>query len=188
VAVTSIEPLRESPSDAVLFGIANPPVPAEADDPLPEELGMDYPIATFLSDARRLPRSVPAGHVLAVSVSGFAVDISYLGPNAGVRDPFILEEPRGASLCPVADDTNPPGCMELSLRIRQVRRLENRHTGQPFLVLEADAPGRPIELFLSRWQVETDGFEAPRPGWRIEGAFLFTGRIAGGLPRPKRTG
>ena len=27
--------------------------------------------------------------------------------------------------------------------------------------------------------------EAPRPGWRIEGAFLFNGRVAGGLPQRK---
>ncbi|HED66216.1 MAG TPA: hypothetical protein ENJ09_11750 [Planctomycetes bacterium] len=186
VAVTSLHPLAESPSDAVLFGIANPPVPAEADDPSAEELGIDYAITTFLSDARRVPRSLPQRHVLAISVSGFAVDVSYLGPNEGVRDPFILEEPRGASLCPVADETNPRGCMELSLRIRKVRRLENHRTRQGFLILETDAPGRPIDLFLSLWQIQADGFEAPRPGWRIEGAFLFTGRVAGGLPRRRR--
>ena len=54
-------------------------------------------------------------------------------------------------------------------------------------VLEVDAPGRPLDLFVSRWQLAADGFESPRPGWRIEGAFLFTGRVSGGLPRrPKR--
>ena len=27
-----------------------------------------------------------------------------------------------------------------------------------------------------------EGFEPPRPGWRVEGVFLFRGRVRGGLP------
>ena len=50
----------------------------------------------------------------------------------------------------------------------------------------SDAPGRPLLLFVSPWQLSTDGLPAPRPGWRIEGHFLFTGVIAGGLPGPRR--
>jgi hypothetical protein len=42
-------------------------------------------------------------------------------------------------------------------------------------------------LFVSRWQLEADKLPAPRPGLRIEGSFLFTGRLAGGLPGPKQT-
>ena len=40
-----------------------------------------------------------------------------------------------------------------------------------------------MPLFLSRWQLEDQGLALPRPGWRIEGIFVFQARIAGGLPR-----
>jgi hypothetical protein len=53
-------------------------------------------------------------------------------------------------------------------------------------LLEVDAPERPLELFASRWQLEKDGLPPPRPGWRIEGTFMLSGRIAGGLPGPRR--
>ena len=186
VAVQSTEPLPDSPYDVLLFGIANPPVPREERAPVFEELGQDYPIATYISDARRLPRRLQRGHVLAVSISGFALDVSYVGTNQGVQNEWILEEPHGAHLMPVSGDGSPGGCMELSLRIRQVRRIENPITKERFLVLETDAPGRPLDLFVSRWQLEADGHAIPRPGWRIEGAFLFTGRVSGGLPRSRR--
>ena len=32
-------------------------------------------------------------------------------------------------------------------------------------------------------QLAQAGYDDPRSGWRIEGAFLFTGRVAGGIPR-----
>ena len=56
------------------------------------------------------------------------------------------------------------------------------------LLIEVDAPGRPLDLFVSRWQLEAHELPPPRPGWRIEGAFLFTGRVSGGLgPQRHRT-
>jgi hypothetical protein len=73
--------------------------------------------------------------------------------------------------------------MELSLLVRAIHHLENPLTRERIELVEADAPGRPLDLFLSRWQLEAHGLPAPRPGWRIEGAFLFNGRVAGGLPR-----
>ena len=187
VAFQSKQPLPDSPYDMLLHGIANPPLPvtgpgSPAWDDGP---GLDYAISTYVSDARRLPKTLPVGHILALSVCGFALDISYVGPNQGVRDPFILEEPRGASLLPVAADVNPGGCMDLSLRVRRVRHMANPITGERVELVEADAPGRPLDLFLSHWQLEADGHPTPRPGWRIEGAFLFTGRVSGGLP-PRR--
>jgi hypothetical protein len=185
VQVQSIRKLPDSPFDALLTGIANPPLP-NGEGEGGESLGEDFPLATYITDARRLPESIPPRHVLAVSISGFALDITYLGPNEGVKDPYVLEEPCGALLCPVGASGSPGGCMELSLRIRAVRHLENPITGALVDVLETDAPGRPLELFVSRWQLEAEGFVAPRPGWRIEGAFLFTGRVSGGLPKPRR--
>jgi hypothetical protein len=73
--------------------------------------------------------------------------------------------------------------MELSLLVRAIHHLENPLTRECIELVEADAPGRPLDLFLSRWQLEAHGLATPRPGWRIEGAFLFNGRLAGGLPR-----
>jgi hypothetical protein len=64
--------------------------------------------------------------------------------------------------------------------------VRNPLTGVEVEIVEADAPGRPMPLFLSRWQLEAEGLPTPRPGWRIEGAFLFQGSVAGGLPRPAR--
>ena len=74
--------------------------------------------------------------------------------------------------------------MEVSLRVCEIRHVQNPITGVLVDILETDAPGRPVILFVSRWQLEKDGLPEPRPGWRIEGTFLFSGRIAGGLPRP----
>jgi len=183
VAVQNMLRLPDSPFDVLLHGIANPPLP---DDPWNEVSGMDYPLATYLTDARRLPSRLERGHVLAVSVSGFALDIDYVGPNEGVRSPYVLEEPNGALLLPAQGKDRPGGCMELSLRVRSVRRIENPLSGELVDVLEVDAPGRPLDLFVSRWQLEADGHPAPRPGWRVEGAFLFTGRLSGGLTGRRR--
>ncbi len=184
VVLQALVPLPDSPYDILIHGIANPPLP---DDPWGETAGMDYPISAYLSDARRLPSSLPRGHVVAVSLSGFALDISYVGPDAGVKNATILDEPHGAELLPLAGDDRPGGCMEVSLRIRTIRHLKNPLTQERIDVIEADAPGRPLDLFFSRWQLEGDGHAEPRSGWRIEGAFLFTGRLAGGLParRPR---
>ncbi len=180
VAVSSLEPLPDSPYDLILTGRANPPSPSRGTVPeAPEE---DYPISTYLSDARRIPADLAPGHVLAVSVAGFGLDISYLGPDQGVVDPYVRAEPNGARLLPVHASEHPRGCMEVSLGIRAVRRLENPLTEATVEILETDAPGRPLEVFVSPWQLAAEGLDPPRPGWRIEGAFVFTGRVAGGLP------
>jgi hypothetical protein len=65
--------------------------------------------------------------------------------------------------------------------VRAIHHLENPFTRERIELVEADAPGRPLDLFLSRWQLEAHALPAPRPGWRIEGVFLFNGRVAGGL-------
>jgi len=72
--------------------------------------------------------------------------------------------------------------MELSLVVQAIHHLENPFTHERIELVEVAAPGRPLDLFLSRWQLAAQGLPAPRPGWRIEGTFLFTGRVAGGLP------
>ena len=204
VAVRSLTPIADSPFDVLLTGIANPPLPQEghlgpsvetgrAPDVAPlVALGEDYPVSVCLGDARKLASvaaELSVGHVLAISLAGFALDVEYVGPNQGVRHPALLDEPCGAALAPLSplretEGEDPGGAMEVSLRVRAVRHARNPLTGVEFDIVEADAPGRPIDLFVSRWQLEQEGFDAPRPGWRIEGVFFFSGRVSGGLPKP----
>jgi hypothetical protein len=99
----------------------------------------------------------------------------------------VLERASGASITPLDRPGDPVGCAEVSLRIQEVAHLENRITKLRFDRIETDAPERPHSLFVSRWQLEQDGLPPPRPGLRIEGTFLFLGRVAGGLPGPKKT-
>ncbi len=181
VAVEQLQLVPDSPFDALLSGWACPPPPGEVTD-----APGAYRLTTWLSDARRLPRSLPAGHVLAVSVAGFALDVTYVGPNDGVRDQAILERERGAFVAPLGAGDAPGGCCDVSLRIREIRHVRNRVTGRAVDVLVCDAPDRPLTLFTSPFQLEHDGYEAPRPGWRIEGTFLFTGHVSGGLRGPRR--
>ena len=158
MAVGSVRRVPDSRFDALLTGWAAPTPPGEDSGDLggsPDRPGA-YPFCAFLTDARRLPPRLSRGHVLAVSVAGFALDVSYVGPNISGRDSTYLERRRGAFIEPLGGE------------------------------LEADAPERPLHLFVSPWQLEKDGLPAPRPGYRIEGTFMFTGNIAGGLPRKRR--
>jgi len=179
VAVERLLEVPDSPFDVLLHGRANPPLP---DDPWREATGEDYALATFLWDARRLPPTLVRGHVLALSLSGFALDVSYVGEDRGILDPELRDEPSGANLMPLAGADVPGGCMQLSLVVRTIQHLENPLTKERIERLEVEAPGRPLDLFLSRWQLAAHGLPAPRPGWRIEGSFLFHGRVSGGLP------
>lgn len=190
IAVERLRKVPDSPFDALLTGWACPPSSAElhaSGGPLkePEKEGA-YRLSTWLSDARRLPARLPLRHVLAVSVAGFALNVEYAGPNDGVSDPAILDSPHGARILPLGGPQDPGGCSEVSLRVKSIRHLRNKLTGEPVDLVVADAPERPLLLFVSPWQLRHDGLSSPRPGWRIEGAFLFTGTIAGGLEGPKR--
>jgi len=182
VAVDEVRTIPDSPFDALLTGWASPPSPYER-----RELGMTEPgafrLSTWLTDARRLPSKLELGHVLAISIAGFALEVSYVGPNAGVKDQAILERRRGALVEPLGGALNPGGCSDVSVRVKSLQRLRNQLTGETVELVVADAPERPLLLFLSPWQLRMDGLPTPRPGWRIEGTFMFTGRIAGGVDR-----
>ena len=181
VAVDGVHDVADSPHDALVSGWAAPPVPGE------DERGPGaYRLSTWITDARRLPRRLPEGHVLAVSVAGFALDIAFVGPNNRGSAPEVLEQRRGFACAPLGSPEDPGGCAEVSARVSAVRHLRNTITGRPVDVLEVDAPERALRLFVSPWQLEQDRLPAPRPGYRVEGTFLFTGRIAGGLPRAGR--
>ena len=180
VAVEQIRSVPDSPFDALLTGWAAPPVERDRARTKPGA----YRLCTYITDARRLPAKLEPGHVLALSVACFALDVSYVGRDDGARDPAVLERDAGASIEPLGSPEDPGGCAEVSLRIQEVLHLENPITSVPVDVIQVDAPERPLLLFVSRWQLEKDDLPPPRPGWRIEGAFLFSGRIAGGLPGP----
>jgi len=181
IAVEHVRPIADSPFDALLTGWAAPPW---VGDGAAAGVPGAYRLTTNLCDARRLPPNLAANHILAVSVAGFALDVSYLGPNQGVFDPSILERESGAWIEPLGTPEDPGGCSEVSLRIMSLKHLRNPITGVDIDLLQVDAPGRPLDLFISRWQLEQDGLPAPRPGYRIEGTFLFNGRVAGGIPTP----
>jgi hypothetical protein len=72
------------------------------------------------------------------------------------------------------------------LRIKEVRNLRNQISGETVQVCLCDAPERPLALLLSPWQLKEEGFPSPRPGYRIQGTFLFLGEIGGGILGPKR--
>jgi hypothetical protein len=172
VAVDEIRAVPDSPFDALVLGWAAPPLE-------PEEARLQpgsYRLSAFVTDARRLPRRIPFGHVLALSLAGFALDVSHVGPEGDAA-------PR---IAPLGSNEDPGGCSDVSLRILRILHLENPITRIPVEVLEVDAPERPLQLFVSRWQLEKDALPQPRPGWRIEGTFLFSGRIAGGLPGARK--
>lgn len=197
IAVDDIRSVPDSRFDALLIGWAAPPV--REDDEGVANLTWQkgatvtahapgaYAISTYLTDARRLPNQVPHGLVLAVSIAGFALDVSYIGDDAGAANAAWRERDHGAAIEPLGGTADPGGCADVSLRMSEVVSLENPITGRPFDRIEAHAPERPHTLFVSRWQLEADHLPPPSPGLRIEGSFLFTGRLAGGLPGPKQT-
>lgn len=180
LAITSIVRPSESPFDALLAGWCSPPTPEEWREGDPPGL---YPLSTWITDARRLEGRVRPGKVLAVSIAGFAVHVEQILPNAETTPASLLERPAGALIRPLGGPEDPGGCCDVSLRIRTIQHTVNTVTGEPVEIALCDAPDRPIALLLSPWQLERDGLQRPRPGWRIEGTFMFTGRIAGGLRR-----
>jgi hypothetical protein len=171
VALESLRYPDDSPYDVLIAGWANPPYRANPDG-TPND---SYPLCALLTDARKLPRTLPRGHVIAVALAGFALDVSWLGPDSG----------RGAAITPIGGADAPGGCVDVSLRIENVRELANPVTGARVQLLEVATPGRPLPFFASSWQLQVDDLPQPQPGWRIEGSFLLCGRIAGGLGGPE---
>jgi hypothetical protein len=180
VALEQLHGLPDQPYDMLMYGEANPAPPTH-----PELRGESWPLSCYLTDARRLDRPLAARHVIAVSMAGFALDVAWIGPPTDATEAASHGMPYGARLRPLERAEEPGGCMDVSLRVRAVRHLVNPLTAVPFDLLECDAPGRPLQLFVSRWQLRADDLPVPRPGMRVEGVFVFTGRVAGGLPTPR---
>ncbi len=180
MTVESVRDVPDSPFDVLVTGWANPPL-----DGPPEVCADSYPLSIVLTDRRRLPGVLEHGHVLAVSVSGFALDVEWVGPEEDRRRPVRGRPlPEGGWIAPLGDLDDPGGCVELRLQVKDVRRRVNPVTGSPVTRLETHLPGRPLYLFASPWQLQTDSLPMPEAGWFVEGTFLLTGRIAGGLPSP----
>ncbi len=178
VAVETVRQTGESHYDALLVGWANPPLAGHPSlDP------SAYPLSAIVTDARRLPRSLARGHVLALSLAGFALDVERVGPRESVaarRGPARRFED-GGWVQPLGGPDDPGGCVELALCIERVEERANALTGSRVTLLHTRAPQRPLVLFASPWQLEVDELAAPRAGDWIRGVFLLTGRIAGGL-------
>lgn len=177
VALEAITLPEDAPDDALVSGWANPPLRDDPTTPAPDS----YALRALLSDARRLPRRLERGHVIAMSLAGFALDVSYVGPDSGARDPLTLGLPYAAAIQPLDGSKSPGGCIDVSLRIRSVRSIQNPLTRRSVDVVEVETPGRTLPFFVSPWQLDVDRLKRPRAGLRIEGTFFLCGRIAGGL-------
>jgi hypothetical protein len=173
MSIEGVCTLPDSPYDALVSGWANPPL-----DGAPEESPEAYPLSIVLTDRRRLPRGLESGHVLAVSIAGFALDVEFVGNEGGQVEDGKRLLPGGGWIQPLGGVEDPGGCVELSL--------QNSMTGAEVAMLEVDTPGRPMLLFTSPWQLQCDGLPSPEPGSRVVGTFLLTGRIAGGLASPTK--
>lgn len=185
----SIETVRELPDssyDAMVTGWANPPVDGD-----PSASPDAYALSAILTDARRLPRDLLRGHVLAVSLAGFALDVEHVAASESIvrgsqHDPRTPSRrfADGGWIQVLGGVDEPGGCVDLFLAIERSDTLTNPLTGARVTVLSARAPGRPMVLLTSPWQLDGDGLPAPEPGAWIRGTFLLTGRIAGGLQSP----
>ena len=180
IAVDEVRDLPDAPYDALLIGTANPLArssPAFEDE--------SYPLSCVLTDARRLPTRLDPGHVLAVSIAGFAIDVERVVPTLeGANDHGAMRFEDGGWIAPLGGTLDPGGCVELALRVISLERFENPVSGASVTRIEADAPGRPLTLFLSPWQLDVDRIPRPEPGAWIVGTFLLSGRVAGGLASP----
>ncbi len=173
IAVDEVRALPDSPFDALLWGWVAPPVESAERRWSPGA----YRLAMNLMDARKLPRTLPKGHVLAVSVAGFALDVAHVRADG-------QHGRREASIEPLGHPEDPGGCAEIALDVRKILHIKNPITGIEVDALEVDAPERPHIIFLSQWQLQRDGLPQPQVGGRVEGTFLFLGGVAGGLPAP----
>ncbi|HVS17028.1 MAG TPA: hypothetical protein VMT18_00405 [Planctomycetota bacterium] len=183
VSVDQVRALPDSPYDGLLIGRANPRVEGRARAAPVVDEGFD--LACVLSDARRLPATLEEGHVLAVALAGFALDVERVADAPG--EPFVAATPKladGGWIAPLGGVEDPGGCVELGLRVTRVSEFENPLSGARVARLEVDAPGRPLTLFVSPWQLAHDGLATPRRGAWITGTFVLSGRVAGGLGSP----
>ena len=138
VAVDEVRELPDSPFDALLIGRANPI--ARAAPPIDEE---SYALSLVLTDARRLPARMERGHVLAVALAGFALEVTAVGPEPATGElPSAVRFRDGGWIEPLGGAEDPGGCVELCLQVRSVSRFTNPLSGIEVERLVAEAPGR----------------------------------------------
>jgi hypothetical protein len=181
LAVEALRAIPDSPFDALVTGWCDPPL-----DGPPAAAPESFPLAIVLTDRRRLPQQLEPGHVLAVSLAGFALEVSHVGPLEGAGEPSrpVRRLPTGGWIAPLGGVEDPGGCVELCLPLESVAHGVNPLSRRSLSRVEARTPGKPLALFVSHWQLESDRLPAPRPGWCVQGTFLLTGRIEGGLESP----
>ena len=189
MAIDHLRSLPDSPFDALVIGWANPPLEGEARD-----CAESFPLSALLTDRRRLPKKLAPHQVLAVALAGFALDVEHVGPGPLLTEARAVPEGArrfedGGWIAPLGGATDPGGCVDLSLRVLSLRHMRNPVTDASVTLVEVATPDRPLTLFSSPWQLEVDRLPEPRIGWFVQGTFLLTGRIAGGLTSPvKRLG
>lgn len=178
VAVETVRRASDSRYDALLVGWANPGLAGE-----PSSEPGAFPLSALVTDARRLPRSLARGHVLALSLAGFALDVERIGARdvASIRRGPTRRLADGGWVQPLGGPDDPGGCVELALCVERLEERTNPLTGARVTLLDMRAGERGLILFASPWQLEVDQLRAPRPGDWIRGVFLLTGRITGGL-------
>ncbi len=167
--------LPDSKSDALLEGWANPPLPGKLAHP---SMSPDsWPMSMIVTDARRLRTEFELGKILALSMAGFALCVDSIEA-AGAHEESSR---KSASIQLLGGSAAPGGCVELDAEVLCVNEWVNPLTARTVRLLELDVPGKPLEVFVSPWQLEQDGLAVPEPGSRIQGVFLLTGRSSGGL-------
>lgn len=200
VAVESLRTPPDSPCDAIVVGWVLAPKPSPSDCISGGPLGIApllgaendseyHPgagirglglgstrLSALLTDARLLPKRIPAGHVLAVGLAGFAIHVDQLQADAD----------RTLMIRPLNGPDDPAGCVEIAAPITGITELRNPLTGARIQRVEIDLDGRALGLHLSPWQLFEDGLRPARVGDRIEGTFLLSGRVLGGLPSVRR--
>jgi hypothetical protein len=177
LAIDAVRALPDSPADALVTGWGDPPV-----EGAPSSSMSSFPLSAVLTDARRLPRNLVRGHVIAVALAGFALDVEHLGASPRSEQVQTRRLAGGGWIAPLGGIEQPGGCVELCLRIANVHALTNPLTQAEVQLLEVELPARTLMLLTSPWQLAGERLPAPRAGAWIGGTFLLTGRIAGGLP------
>jgi hypothetical protein len=177
VALERVQALPDSTADALLEGWAHPPLPGGEGDGQSLDA---WRLSMILTDARRLGVDLSPGAVLALSMAGFALNVDDVW-RVDVADGQAV---RPSSVRPLGRNEEPGGCVEITARVRSARDLANPLTERSVRLLELELPGKPLEVFVSPWQLEQDGLVLPGQGDWLAGVFLLTGRLAGGLASP----
>ena len=161
VAVEALRPSPDSPCDTILHGRLLQDDDLVAGD-LSTSKGLFLPAAhaidAVLADGRLLPRHLPHGHVLALTLAGFGIHVEALEPDRSSAAHYHLAVLEGSDV--------PAGCIELSARIVELATFTNELAQAPFhravvaLGPERDPRTVRLALYLIPWQLFDCGLRA----------------------------